>query len=265
MAPTDEQTEQLDSELTLLQAMYPESVIFDPRSRELKYTSPSSSKAQLVLRIPYDYPSGDGMALVISATDKAKNDIRDKVTRDIDVIADNEPDGPVLDLWIARYEELLADVPNHLLLAAMDSVDKYQTQHQLQKISISDEPKYKTVIIWLHHLLNTNKRKLATSPSLYPDEISGITKPGYPGVLLYTGCSHAVDAHVQELKDQRWQAFQIRHDSSLENAGTSSIELNWRFAGVQGKIIEVETMAEVVQAIVDEDKKQMFLKAIGVK
>jgi hypothetical protein len=259
MATIDEQAERLETELTLLQAMYPGLVTFDIKSRDFRYTSHGAPKAQLVLRIPDDYPSGEGMPVVISATDKVKADIRDEAKLAFETLVHDDSDGPILDLWIARYEELIDDAPATTLSASVDS------QIPVERLNLSSSPSYKTVIIWLHHLLNTNKRKLAVSPSLHASKISGITKPGYPGVLLYAGRSDAINAHVRELKDQNWQAFQIRYDSSDEAVSDGSTELEWRLEGIKGKIVEVETMAELVKAIIAEEDKQTFLKVIGVK
>ncbi|KIW19894.1 hypothetical protein PV08_00469 [Exophiala spinifera] len=121
-----------------------------------------------------------------------------------------------------------------------------QSQKQMQSYGERQNlrhrrPPSKTVIIWLHHLLATSKRKLAVSqphvnsnsnsnsttktakakakptsaspPSVSASTISGMTKPGYPGILLFSGPRDLVDAHVKELKDLNWQAFSKRYDS----------------------------------------------------
>ena len=114
------------------------------------------------------------------------------------------------------------------------------------------EPEVKaTVLVWLHHLLNTNKRKQALSPS--SPEVCGITKPGYPGVLIYTGPSAAVHEHVNELKSLNWQAFQIRLETEDE----------WHLTHGHG-VREVESMKEVV-AEVGEARKEAFLEAMRMK
>ncbi|EXJ90514.1 hypothetical protein A1O1_03617 [Capronia coronata CBS 617.96] len=229
----------------------------------------------------------------------------------------------------------------------------------------------KTVIIWLHHLLALSKRKLAVTPttttttisttgttmssssSSSPSSsnsisISGLTKPGYPGIMVFSGPKDLVDAHVRELRGLNWQAFQVRYDSddekedgmgwSMARAGTTSGNTNtntntsattttadraaeaasdhvsaatattatgkkkadgrkdkhkhkhnhehsngnkysggsktnnnrhepgeWRFSHGQGKIVEVETMADVVKGIVEEENRKVFLRAVGVK
>jgi len=106
------------------------------------------------------------------------------------------------------------------------------------------------VIIWLHHLLNTNKRKQALSP---PAGVSGVTKPGYPGVLIYAGPYDLVHEHVNELKGLNWQAFQVR----LED------DEAWIFAHGSG-VREMEAMKDVVAAIGDQ-RKDLFMEAMRMK
>jgi hypothetical protein len=79
--------------------------------------------------------------------------------------------------------------------------------------SIQDDAK-QTTIVWLHHLLNTNKRKLALSPTDHA--VSGISKPGYSGVLIFSGPASGVKGHVNVLKQQNWTAFQIMYEDESE-------------------------------------------------
>ena len=90
------------------------------------------------------------------------------------------------------------------LLESQQSESSVKEGHSRETESVGSS---KTVIIWLHHLLATSKRKLAIHPSISADLISGITKPGYPGVMLFTGLQHAVDDHVAELKGLNWAGF----------------------------------------------------------
>ena len=86
--------------------------------------------------------------------------------------------------------------------------------------------------------------------------VAGITKPGYPGVLIFSGEQTAVDAHCAELRNQRWQIFQVRYDESVLRP--------WKFSHLS-KIVEVETMSEVAQSILDPRDRDTCLRAIGVK
>ncbi len=256
----------LEIEFALLQEMYPHHVKFDSKSRDFKYISPNSSNATLVLRLPEYYPVEEEAPQVISASDRSKNDIRNQIQLASDAIGFNEKGSEILDILINHFEEATAEKMQASLATHQKGVES-----GMKTVLPS-----KTVIIWLHHLLNTSKRKLAITPSYNTAkftehgqpvlvEISGITKPGYPGIMIFSGGSDLVDAHVKELKDQNWQAFQIRYDSAEESNRSDQTAKEWEFACCKGKIVEVETMADIVQNIVEEKNKRIFLKAIGVK
>lgn len=243
----DEEPSRLDTELDLLHAMYPDQIAFVEKSRELKFSQDSSS---LLLRLPATYPVS-GSPDVISATDSSKTDIRDKIRRSVKELA-LEDGVEALDAIIAAFLQILEnDNAEAVPSAKGDANDAAESQE------------HKTVVIWLHHLLNTNKRKLALSPAA---SVNGLTKPGYPGILVFSGPSSAVSEHVSTLKAQNWQAFQVRYE---ENE-------SWSFSHGKG-VNEVETMAEVVKSVelVDGDsagiskqgidQKEELLKAIGIK
>ncbi|GAW17924.1 hypothetical protein ANO14919_073930 [Xylariales sp. No.14919] len=251
-----EAAERFGAELDLLLAMYPDSLGFSPKARELKYShrhDESSAKppAVLILRLPDTYPLS-GLPEVISATGHYREDLRSATK------------AAFCSIGAPAGEEVL----DALLLAFRDLVSSQESLHRntaLQeasrpKSSETNVPANRTVIIWLHHLLNTNKRKLALNPSMVGSDISGITKPGHPGVLIFSGESSAVESHVVELRNQRWQAFQIRYDT--DNAGAPS-EI-WQFKHGAG-ICEVGAMSDVAQSIVDPALKEVFLGSIGVK
>ena len=87
------------------------------------------------------------------------------------------------------------------------------------------------VLIWFHHLLSTTKRKSILALQF----LRGISKPGYPGILILQGPKDILNDAVRELKGMNWQAMQVRdeiedHEQQL-NEG----------------IHEVETVAEVVE------------------
>lgn len=257
----------LDNEIELLTAIYPDQANYAPKSRELKFTQ---EHATLQLRIPETYPES-GFPDVLSATDAAKNDIRTQAKTAMQAL--NLPEGEeALDAIISAFQQVVSERLETSSIASAKSVKSSSSTKAGQK---QDPNKKKTVIIWLHHLLNTNKRKLCLSPSF-----AGITKPGYPGVLIYSGPAAAVDAHVSELKAQNWAAFQVRFEEEVE----------WKYAHGKG-VREVESMADVVKLLEvaphheenknklkgkqtiskegalsqGEKQKEEFLKAVGIK
>lgn len=235
----------LDMELELIGAMYPEQASYASKARELKFTHHG---ALLQLRLPASYPES-GLPDVIAAIDASKNDLRADTKSAINELNLTEGE-EALDAIIAVFQQVLED----------NKSAQNVTEGALG-VKRGSSNTSKTVIIWLHHLLALTKRKLALSPS----NVSGITKPGYPGIMIFSGDSFAVTQHVNTLKAENWQAFQVRYEE----------EEMWLFAHGKG-VREVETMAEVVKelqllggmtGVVEqgERQKQEFLKAAGIK
>lgn len=252
----EEAAERLEAELALLHAMYPDSISHSPKSREVRYTHLSgpdieATEGVLVLRLPDEYPA-TGSPDVILATGAQKSDLRSAAQS---AFGDVTPPsgGEILDVLILAFQDILQ--------AEISQVNR-AVDEPAGPLEASASPK--TVIIWLHHLLNTNKRKLALNPSsqsnMHP--ISGLVKPGYPGIMVFSGSGETVAAHVAELRAQRWQAFQVRYNSDDDISDHSKIA--WKFSHGEG-IAEVESMSEVVQGIVGEREREVLLSSIGVK
>ncbi|KAJ4988970.1 hypothetical protein SVAN01_05594 [Stagonosporopsis vannaccii] len=222
---TEQDPSRLENEIELLTAIYPDQAIYSHKSRELKFTE---ANATLHLRIPDTYPESC-LPDVLEATASSKRDMRAQTKAAIQAL--NLPEGEeALDAIISAFQQLVSE-----RLETSDESTKSTNQD-----ATTDSNTKKTVIIWLHHLLNTNKRKLCLSPP-FP----GVTKPGYPGVLVYSGPAAAVDAHVSELKAQNWAAFQVRYEEETE----------WVFGHGEG-VKEVESMADMVKLVeVDVQRK----------
>ncbi|KAK0938944.1 hypothetical protein LTR29_009434 [Friedmanniomyces endolithicus] len=231
----DDREKRINTELSLLETMYPDQVQYSAKAREVKYKSTTGA---FVLRLPDEYLDDSGDVPVVLSASAGNKDLRGSLKLKIDNLPLGEE---VLDSIISAFDELAEEAVERSPVA---------TDNDRQSGQTTDGKA--TVIIWLHHLLNTNKRKLAlsTSSSL---GVSGVTKPGYPGVLLYSGEARAVHSLVNELKQQNWQAFQVRLEDDEE----------WMLSHGIG-IIEVETMKEVV-AEVGEARKDVFLEAMRMK
>ena len=241
--------ERLDNELALVLAMYPDQVTWDPPSREATFRLPN---ACLKLRLQDDYLT-TGRPVVLSAS-VGKTDISDAVKQRL--LEEFKPGEEILDSTIMIFDELAAHLelevssesPQPVPAGTETGTGTNGSGSGSENSSSTDGPA--TMIIWLHHLLNTNKRKLALSPDA---SVSGITKPGYPGVLVYSGPAKAVREHVNELKGQNWAAFQVR----LEAAE------GWEFSHGSG-VREVEAMGDVVAAV-GEARKEEFMQAMKIK
>lgn len=229
-----ERNGRLATEIDLLESMYPDQATFDHKSQELSFTT---GNASLQLRLTHGYLV-DCLPTVLAAS-AGKQDLRNSIKERISGQATGEE---ILDSIIMTFIETVES------LDTSDNVEIDATE------LTSQEDTKTTIIVFLHHLLNTNKRKLCLSPSGH--SVSGVTKPGYPGVLIYSGPSVAVHEHVNELKAQNWQAFQIR--SELEGE-------EWDFKHGNG-VIEVEAMGEVVAEVdVQPGRKEVFMEAMRMK
>lgn len=221
----------LADELTVLQAIYQEQVQWIERHREVIYTS-ESGNAKLVLRLPDGYLVS-AVPEVIQAT-SSREDWRDRLQS---TVAGRDPAVEHLDAIIEEFR-CLAEPWSGAEDAPTPGDQTEAEQDILAKA---------TVAVWLHHLLNTNKRKQVLSPA--SSDVAGYSKPGYPGVLLFSGPAQAVRDHVQELKNLNWQAFQVRLDLdegwSLSHAG----------------VVEVENIGDIVSGLA-EPQKQLFLSAV---
>lgn len=231
----------LEQEIELVNAMYPEQAYYNSEIRELKFTQDG---ATVQLRLPESYPES-GHPDIIAASDAEKVDVRAQTKAAVKELRLWEGE-EALDAIIAAFQQVL------------ERSSAYHTEQSRTDPNLGrDVDSSKSVIIWLHHLLALTKRKLAFSPSA----LSGITKPGYPGIMIFSGPSLAVTDHINTLKAENWQAFQVRYEED---------EL-WEFAHGKG-IKEVETMAEVVKGFDLENAKDKgarqkaeFLKAVGIK
>lgn len=241
-AIADENAERLHNELALLKAMYPVEISFDSKSREMSF---SPEGGRLVLRIPSGYPSTDKPVVILATF--LRSDVRDAVSK---LIGD----------YATREESL-----DTVCLAFLELLEQRKCEEKTDdSASTSGAPAAQnspptTVIIWLHHLLSTTKRKAILSPP--GTAVSGISKPGYPGVLIFSGPASDVNNHVRELRDMNWQAFQVR----------AELDEQWRFRHGNG-MTEVENMGDVVDGILEEDgrtsgqeRKEAFLQAMKMK
>lgn len=126
---------------------------------------------------------------------------------------------------------------NELIESFIDSIPTHTPSAQssaeatVPEQSVRQQPTF-IIIIWFHHLLSTTKRKNI----LALEALRGISKPGYPGILVLQGPKNDVAEALSELKAMRWQAMQVRGEIEC----TKNLE-----SGLHA----VETVAEVVKRI----------------
>jgi len=238
----NEASSRQQDEITLLEAMYPEAISFSKKSQELRY---ASNGVLLLLRLPHDYP-GSAIPEVIVAHDTSKNDLHDAMSR---LIREFPSEEEILDAVLSGFQNIIEESGLREAKTMNQGSKSARVSAELAR-AFPTEAQHRTTVVWLHHLLNTNKRKLVLSPA--SADVAGITNPGYPGVLLYTGPRAAVDEHVSELKNQNWAAFQVRLE---ENTA-------WKLEHGRG-VVEMEAMKDVVKDV--GENKNAFLKAMRMK
>lgn len=226
----------VEDEIELLLAMYPDELLWNRTRAQLTF---ADERGRLDLRLHTD--STSSLPDVLGATVlPGQEDVRHIAKEIVSRQATGEP---CLDAIINEFIEFL------------DSQHDKKVQAPTKSTS-NPTNETKTVIVWLHHLLATGKRKLAISPTgPQASQVSGLTRPGYPGVMIFSGSAEAVEAHVQELKSQRWQAFQVRYEG----------DETWSFAHGHG-IAEVESMGEMVAEVEGAgEQKNIFMQAMKIK
>lgn len=233
-----ENQDRLATEVDLIRAMYSDNISYQESAGELTY---SSEWGTLRLRLSTNYPSSDQPEIVL-ANDSHKRELRGPLTTCVSSRSASEES---LDVYIAAFIELASQV--QATMSEQETLDKVTNT---KNASNDAEELQKTVVIWLHHLLNTSKRKQALA-SEYPS-ISGISKPGYPGVLIFSGPAISVDEHVNALKHLNWAAFQVRFEADSK----------WTFAHGKG-VLEVESMGHAVKEV--GPHKDDFLAAMKIK
>nr|POE93328.1 rwd domain-containing protein 2b [Quercus suber] len=248
MPDEDDRDDRLAIELSLLESMYPEQIKHHVKAGELSYKDDQGS---FTLRLSNGYLR-ESLPEVLAAR-AGRTDLREPLKAAI--VSQCRTGEEILDSIIMAFQEVVQQTQT------LEESEAHPT-----RVDENDEelasPKRATVIVYLHHLLNTNKRKRCLSP---PPSVSGVTKPGYPGVLVYSGPLNAVHEHVNELKALNWQAFQVR----LE------VEEEWTFKHGVG-VIEVEGMGEVVTEVEEgsgrsttedasKQRKLEFLEAMKMK
>ncbi|KAF2761859.1 hypothetical protein EJ05DRAFT_187037 [Pseudovirgaria hyperparasitica] len=234
----DEQSTRVAVETSLLESMYPDSIQFDTNLQDLTYTT---LHAKLIVRLPSTYPASSPPDIISAFTKGTHHvDLRSQMKGAVARLPVGEE---ILDSVIAAFDRLVEESVHDS--TGLDPISRASGDES------ADEHGKKTVLIWLHHLLNTSKRKQALASA--DAAISGVSKPGYPGVLIFSGAATNVDEHVNGLKGLNWAAFQVRLEKDEE----------WVFSHGTG-VKEVESMADVVREI-GEERKEVFLEVMKMK
>jgi hypothetical protein len=148
-------------------------------------------------------------------------------------------------------EERLLEIVENFTTAIPSSQHSTTTSTSFENHTAKAAEKTPTfiILIWFHHLLSTTKRKSI----LALDSLRGISKPGYPGILVLQGPKDSLDEAITELKGMRWQAMQVRAEIQCDETL------------VEEGIHEVETVAEVVEKMESVGLGYWCLSALRMK
>ena len=76
----------------------------------------------------------------------------------------------------------------------------------------------KRALLWMHHLKSPKKRKLIVEWAAELG-LGGVSKPGFPGILVVEGSAADVDEYIRRLKRLRWQAIAVKGEGVAEKRG----------------------------------------------
>jgi hypothetical protein len=177
-------------------------------------------KITLHFTLPKTYPSQSNPIVTFSALNLSKTDHHALQTILRDLLSS---------LSSSTEERLLEIIESFTSSIPSASASTSTAESTILPQSVSHVPDF-VVLIWFHHLLSTTKRKAILSLH----SLRGISKPGYPGILVLQGPKNILDDAIVELKGMNWQAMQVRGE----------IESHEKF--LDKGIHEVETVAEIV-------------------
>jgi hypothetical protein len=136
----------------------------------------------------------------------------------------------------------------------------------------SDRQRIMRVLIWSHHLLATSKRKDIIDWCL---ELSlwGISKPGYPGIIIVEGALNDVTEFLKRIKSLNWQALTVRHEEIEDVPASASVHATARlreplertFGFHKPRAVEVEKMGTVSEIMKTANLEDMFKSAMKLK
>jgi hypothetical protein len=196
----------------------------------------------LFFTLPLSYPSKRNPIVAVSAPRLSESQ-RQSLQKELNSILDglsSSTEERLLEIVEAFREQ----IPTASTISAIEATT---LEPSVSSNPVPDIPAF-VVLIWFHHLLSTTKRKAIKSL----DSLRGISKPGYPGILVLQGPKLALDEAITDLKSMRWQAIQVRGEIEC-------VKL------LQNGIHEVEKVAEVVAKMEEIELGDWCLSALKMK
>lgn len=191
--------ERQQNEIALLQSMYPEElhIVKQPKTSEddfeVEIRLNAAHSLSFVLS-PQTYPASSVPQVFLSFGSDVSNDVRKRLRACLrEIVEQQEPGTECVDLIAGDFRQALGDME---AVAADDDAMRNDTQQPEANIPQSQGLR---VILWMHHLLATSKRRAIVQLSKELG-LGGFSKPGYPGSVYVEGEASAVRSFVDELK-----------------------------------------------------------------
>ncbi|KAK7543877.1 hypothetical protein IWX49DRAFT_145374 [Phyllosticta citricarpa] len=257
-----ENRERQRNEIALLESMYPEEflMIKDAQSLEedIEFEIKVDASHTLSFIMPASYPESSHPQVFLSFGEDIENDERRHFRAILrDIIQKQELGIECVDLIIGDLRLALEDVK-----VASDHALKSASKHSNEGPTVH-EPEGLRVVLWMHHLLATSKRRAIVQMSR-ESCLAGYSRPGYPGSVYVEGEADNVRSFVDELKTMRWQAIQERASESCPMSALTLIS-----AGMKG-IQEVQGLGEMAEGLKSHGEKgsevaSFYLESMKIK
>jgi RWD domain len=149
---------------------------------------------------------------------------------------------------LSSTDERILEIIESFNLSIPTATQESFTQVLFPQPTTSHEPNI-VVLIWFHHLLSLTKRKAI----LALQSVRGISKPGYPGILVLQNHKPVLNDAITELKGMKWQAMQVRAEIECDEKS------------LEDGVHEVESIAEVVERMERLGLGEWCLSALRMK
>jgi hypothetical protein len=186
--------------------------------------------------LPKEYPKPQNPLVTFSAPSLSKSEHHALQTSLSDILSN-----------LSSVEERLLEIIDSFTLSIPVSSEN-TSKAPLSQPSTIHSPDI-IVLIWFHHLLSLTKRKAILALPL----LCGISKPGYPGILILQGQKDIINDAIVKLRGMKWQAMQVR--AEIENDNKL----------LENGIHEVENVAQVVERMERLGLGEWCLTALRMK
>ncbi|CAG9464983.1 unnamed protein product [Pedinophyceae sp. YPF-701] len=216
----------------------------------------------LAFTLPRDYPGPDSAPPRVRATCVSLPSKSAHATLAAAAAEAIDECGPDVECLVAVAEAVLSAAR---ALPAEDVAGHYGTSNSTPPRASSGSPQLGRRVIWFHHIKSPTKKKLIKD---WGRELglSGVMKPGYPGVLLLEGREDDVAEMVRRLRSLTWKAMQVRceetEDVPGQQGGSVDVSGLRKLPGPPLVALGEDGMSELSAICTEGQLQEMFLSAM---